>query len=287
MTSDFSLYDLSENELAKIQPTHSAYADETHYNIGRFRAVAVVSLRIGDAKSVSFKLKQILEECRVSEFKWHKLNSAKARFAAIKIIDLMLGLIHEKRVRIDAITWDIEDSRHKINNRSDIRNLRRMYYFLFGNVLGRRWGRECIWELYADESSFGASSHLGYLGAPENSNEDARNANVYKVIEAKSNLEPLIQVADFFAGLAVYSRNSFATYEEWNNTPSESENKKFSNADKERCFVLDYFHKCCKERKLGVSFTSAKGLRTKNPKHPINFWWYEPQDHYDKAPRWN
>jgi Protein of unknown function (DUF3800) len=280
-----SLYDLTEEELAKIKPTHVAYADEANPNFGRFRSVAAVSLKIDDCKNCKDKLNQILEESNVSEFKWHKLSSARYRFAAIKIIDLMLSLIEEKLIRIDAIIWDTEDSRHSINKRSDVRNLRRMYYFLFRNVLARRWGQECIWELHTDENTAGASSHLGYLGLPEEMNEDARNSNVLNVIEDKSNLEPLIQVADFFAGLVVYSRNSFTTYNDWTNL--EEGQIKLSNSDLERCKVLDHLYKSCKERKLGVGLTSSKGLRTKNPKYPVNFWWYEPQGKYDKAPLWH
>ena len=58
----------------------------------------------------------------------------------------------------------------------------------------------------------------------------------------------------------------------------------FSKNDKVRCEIIWLLKNKCDKYKLGVSLTSAKGLKTRSPKNPINFWWYTPQHDNDKAP---
>jgi hypothetical protein len=55
-------------------PSHVAYSDESHHNVGRFRSLGVISLRAD--------LAAILRESDAHEFKWQKLKNAKYRFAA-------------------------------------------------------------------------------------------------------------------------------------------------------------------------------------------------------------
>jgi hypothetical protein len=166
-----------------------------------------------------------------------------------------------------------------------------MYYFLTRNALGRRWPSSCIWELRPDESSFDAASHLRYLGNSDELNEDARQVNVSRIVEVHSFEEPLVQVADFFAGLAAYSRNSFHTYELWVEFRIRPKGTlavtTLSNSDKERCEVIAYLHQRSKEQKLRVSLEHTQGLKTMDARSPLNFWWYEPQGDYDKAPIWH
>ena len=59
---------------------------------------------------------------------------------------------------------------------------------------------------------------------------------------------------------------------------------KLSSSDKERFTVLQEFNQQCKSKKLNVSLHTEKGLKTRNPQDPINFWWYTPQSTLDKAP---
>ncbi|MDI6782969.1 MAG: hypothetical protein QME64_02610 [bacterium] len=107
---------------------------------------------------------------------------------------------------------------------------------------------------------------------------------IEQIVSCKSHFEPLVQIADLYAGLSVYSRESFNCYQQWqlmndnqqrlfsvNGTQSIS----LSTSDKERCIVLTEFNNICKRCKLGVSLETNKGLKTFNPKYPINFWWYK------------
>ena len=78
---------------------------------------------------------------------------SQERFAAIKLLDYILDSVVKGILRIDAITWDIADSRHQISGRDDLRNPKRMYYFLFRNLLSYRWRNDAAWNIYADEST--------------------------------------------------------------------------------------------------------------------------------------
>ncbi len=121
--------------------------------------------------------------------------------------------------------------------------------------------------------------------------EDARRVTVARGYYIHSHEEPLAQVADFFAGIAAYSRNAYQIYELLlEQRKTQQDNKRLtglSNSHIERCFVLEYLYQCCKERKMRVSLLSKHGLRTMDARSPLNFWWYEPQGDYDKAPIWH
>ena len=108
---------------------------------------------------------------------------------------------------------------------------------------------------------------------------------LHEICEVKSHQEPLIQAADLFAGLGVYSRRAYKKFSLWRSEgmPTGTQDV-ISNADEERFEVLGHFYSQCKKHKLGVSLNQKGGLRTFNPAKPINFWWYEPQGGYDKAP---
>jgi hypothetical protein len=279
-----------------LVPDHVAYADETNHNIGRFRGLSLITLRLQDAERINKELRHLLQNSSVSEFKWSKLRSARERFAALDMLDYMMNQANNNVLRVDTLIWDIEDTRHKIQGRSDIRNLRRMYYFLFKDALGKRWPKNAVWRMLPDESSTEPWSHLWYLTEVRNWNthEMIFEIKVAEIAPSQSHLEPLIQVADLFAGLAVYSRNSYSTYEQWAAasgdllTKEKSEAAKdLSKADLERCQILHHFNEQCKQYKMGVSLRQYRGLRTLNPGKPINFWWYEPQTSDDIAPIWH
>lgn len=278
---------------------HIAYADETQHNTGRYRGIGLVTLSIADVYRVNEDLLRILCESSVSEFKWNKLRTARERFAAIKILKYITDRARDGLLRVDVLTWDIEDSRHKIQRRSDVRNLRRMYYFLFKYVLSERWLDENVWKICPDENSALPWSHLGYFTeiTDWNTGNLIAEIKIAEIIPSKSHQEPLIQVADLFAGLAVFSRNSYDTYEKWlcnvslsGCTPAislEETMPKFSRSEEERCKVLSLFNEYCKGNRIGVSLKQRRGLRTFNPARPINFWWYEPQTIDDIAPIWH
>lgn len=133
--------------------SHVAYADETHYNIGRYRGVALITLSQKHVVDAKAELHHLLAESEVAEFKWKRLDNAKRRFAAIKMVQWTIRKCLEGVLRVDVLTWDAEDKRHKVWRRDDIANLQRMYYHLFKNVLCERWPDGSTWRLCPDENT--------------------------------------------------------------------------------------------------------------------------------------
>ena len=110
--------------------THIGFADESHYNKGRYPALAVVSLKKSSYDPVKKQICALLKESDVKELKWEKIRDARYHFAAEKICRLIVELACQNTLRVDTLIWDIEDSRHNIKGRDDLANLHRMYHHL-------------------------------------------------------------------------------------------------------------------------------------------------------------
>lgn len=287
--------------------THIGFSDESNWNQGRFRSIGLVTTLVDKLTTLNDELKKLLEESQVTEFKWKNLAGARERFAANKLVAFAVEKASARKVRIDVLIWDIEDSRHKVAGRDDIDNLARMYYHLFRNVLRKRWPEDAVWRLCPDEHT--AIKWDTIQDVLENASMSVeleetlfteggfkrrlkRELSIDAIEPVNSSKEPLLQLADLFAGLAVFSREKFDGYQQWVSKKSpqlrlldESEQEEsISRSNKERFQVLEECDKKCKKYKLGVSMKSSKGLRTRDPKSPINFWVYEPQHPDDKAP---
>lgn len=288
--------------------THEGFSDESNWNTGRFRSLGIVTLPAGFEPDLEHELDTLLTGSNVSEFKWSKLRTAKDRFAALKMCDFAVRATRENRLRIDVLVWDITDSRHDLPGRDDIANLQRMYYHVFRNVLRARWPDDSVWRLYPDEhtamdwqtvhdclANVSQSFEIeGSLFTPGGFRARLRKEfAIEEVVPASSREHCLLQLADLFAGLSVFSREHYDLYRR-GLSASNSQTALFDEGDEEpessrslseRCLVLQAFDEACKKHKLGVSLRSQKGLWTPNPENPLNFWFYRPQGEYDKAPR--
>jgi hypothetical protein len=240
-------------------------------------------LASGDKPEISAAIRQILDDCNVTELKWNRLGSAKDRFAALAVIDKVLTLVLDRKLRLDTLIWDIEDSRHNIEGRDDIENLQRMYFHLFEFIIGKK-NNQCKWVLMPDENSAINWNVLGdCLRAVSYSNQVSaiapkrdefvlnlpRRFWINDIYEVSSKTEPMCQLADLFAGMASFSHCKYSAYESWSSNtcgqmklPIETvtSDVSLSNRDKERCTVLDAFARKCKKHKLGVSLREARGL---------------------------
>lgn len=288
--------------------THLAFADESRHNVGRYRGVAVTSVRAACYREISQNLLALREESQVREVHWKELNGAKERFCASKWIRAGLTYAKAGRLRIDVLAWDTEDSRHKLPKRDDVENLHRMYHHLCSTMLVKRWPNEAIWRLHPDENTLmnWESVHewldrksVGGEVLKPNLVDDGKLRirfwdwfKLEKIEPVSSATEPLVQVADLLLGLAIYSRETYTKLDSWRKTNvqsalldlDETRAERLSGADRERCQLLHDFEYACKSLKLGVSLNSERRLRTPNPNNPINFWWWEPQHENDKAP---
>lgn len=268
----------------------------------------MASLRLEDAGRLSADLRRLLQESGIAEFKWKKVSNAKYRFPAIKMLGYAVEGAMKGLLRLDVLTWDTEDSRHRVIGRDDIANLQRMYYQLFKYVLRERWPDGSVWRLCPDENTALDWDTMGdFLDMASSRTEMRRDLftngkfsvrlkqefSIEQIVPCKSHEEPLVQLADLFVGLAVYSRTAYGSYEWWQSRSTQQmplfeeqreESVQLSLSDQERCQVLDGFGALCKRHKLGVSLKTHRGLWTPDPKNPVNFWRYEPQHEEDKAP---
>jgi hypothetical protein len=285
--------------LMKIQ----GFSDESHHNVGRYRSVAVVSLAEQHSLDCEKRLRATLRTHRVSEFAWKNLRSADLRNVAIKWFGIIFDFACLQRLRIDVLCWDTHDRRHSILGRDDIENLHRMYYHLLKYVCTKRWPNEARWTIYPDEQSeLRWSSIEEFLNYASEGRTDSKNMftglsytdefHCQEFIPQKSDERPLVQVADLFAGMAVYSCLHHERFLYWlrDGEPrlfAEVSPVNLTPADRERCRVLDSLDRSCQKFGFGVSLRTNRRLQTyepDRPKRPINFWWYEAQHENDRAP---
>lgn len=296
----------SHQKLADTPYTHVAFSDEKGYNAERFAGIGLVSLKRTDHAAIFAGLQTLLVESDIKEFGWKKLQSAKYRFAAEKMVDFVVNQARRGALRIDVVTWDSQDDRHSVLLPDHVANLQGMYFQLFRNVLRSRWPDTAVWALFPDQHSAldwnTVESRLGRVSESIQRQPDLTHTGgfatllrsefyVQSVEEKESQAEPLIQLADLFVGLGCYSRDKYSVYKHWVETETgtmrlfaDDQAPTISKVDRERCLVLKRLVDSCKRNSLGVSINSQAGLKTPNPRNPVNFWWYTSQHAADKAP---
>lgn len=281
-----------------------AFSDESYLEEEGLKSIASFSLKADNLSGVNRKLRRLLEESSIKEFKWQKLKDARYRFCAQKLIEAVWELIQTEDARIDVITWDISDTRHKVKNRDDDANYGRMFYHLHTAALKRR-PRSSTWRIFPDAGvniDWNIVNHfLNHHGRKrEEINLPLLAQSFFRdpyysisdLTEINSHEEPCCQIADLFAGISIFSKANFELYKKWRDINNHNlslplfpkEELNLSKAQKERLPVLQYLDDGCKSRKLGVSLQTNCRLQTINPNNPINFWTYTPQHEMDKAP---
>ena len=227
------------------------------------------------------------------------MKNAKYRFCAEKIIDFIFDVLLDKSVRIDVLTWDTEDSRHKIPGRDDNANFARMFFHLLRNLMQRR-EKDSNWYIYPDENmaiDWGKIQDcLNSVGRWKQYIEDQlfgdefseQFFHIREFEQFVSTDTPPSHLADFMAGISVFSKKSYYDFCTWceKQIPlfDAIEPQKLSNKEEERFKILELFISKCRAKSLGVSLKSKCCLWTPDPKNPINFWPYKPRHVDDKAP---
>jgi len=278
---------------------HTAFSDDSKHEDGRFCSLSLITVKSSDLKNWKSELDKIWKESNIIEFKWSKLRGAKYKFAGQKIVDFIFRKLDE--LRVDILIWDNNDSRHKVFSRDDCANTARMYYHLLSNTLGTKWDKVNSWHLYPDVQSSIDWNNLKTCLASKNyvefdnifgtENGKFQNLSIEDISPVDSAKNKITQIADLFAGLATSSHGDFNDYREWLNNQSGQDvlfgakvvSKKTNKHDK--FYVIQYFKTICKKYKAPISFESTNGLKTHKQRYPINFWFYDPQHEYDKAPK--
>lgn len=277
--------------------THVGYSDESNWNQGRFRSICLISGPVTYMDQLAAEMMPLVGS---KEFKWQALRTADERRRAERLLEMLLH--HVGRVRVDVITWDIEDSRHKVVGRDDSKNLQRMYYHLLRNVLLERWPPNAIWRLHPDQQSvidwLSLTRFIERAGKRQSQSSQVRLFrtampwNITSIEPVESCAAPIIQLSDLVAGLAAFSWEQRGAFETWRRQSrgqlallDELEQQRQSNSQRERFHVLHWI--ASRVQGMGVSIGGAhvSGLRTWNPARPLNFWYYTPQSEKDKAPR--
>jgi len=280
--------------------THAGASDDSKHQEGRYNSLALVSFEYKYAQELQNNLSKLLVKSGIeSEFKWNKLNSARERFVAHKMINFTLQNLD--KLRIDVLIWDMEDKRHKgVKGRDDKENLVRMYYHLVSTTLSRRWPvKDSIWKWRPDEQSnvdwntlFDCIRNKRHNCVQDlfSENSGFESVDLKEIIPSKSQEWSLIQLADLFAGMSTYSWGHHFKFLNWkvqkSNQQSIFETKKidFSPGEEEKFTVISHFIEEQKKVRLPISCENALGFETHNSNCRINFWPYTPQHQLDKAP---
>jgi len=236
--------------------THCLFSDESGYNTGRYRSIGMISMPFCGLNSIENDLLDICSSFGISNFrnfKWNKLTSNNKRNGAKHVIEYIVKSAIEEKLRVDVLIWDTRDSRHDITGRDDVKNLQRMYYHLFKNVLLGRWPGMNIWKVCPDQNS--ALDWEELIQILENHSlvveivksdsthflrVELKNRCVLNIEEISSSDNILIQAADLFAGMGRYSRERYSTFEDWliqntGQTQLIPRTINLSNKDENRC----------------------------------------------------
>jgi len=289
-------------------PIFEAYSDESGFPSGRYQAIAVVS---GSGADLA-ELRELLSEC-LARASWRELKFTRVRGdsshsrCAMGFLEHTVEFARARRIRVDTLVWDMHDGRHAITGRDDVACLERMYYHVLTNM-ARRWRQEA-WRFYPDEqSSVNFLEIRNYLNMtisrrPKRGQPSLlqlfrveRHAFRFKELEpTDSRKEPLIQLADLFAGMACFSRQDVPNCCKWLRTVKEGHlplplaefPAETSPPPASKCCryeLIGHLHHLCRKHRLSVDLHRRGYLWTPRPTCAINFWHYKPQRPNDKAP---
>jgi hypothetical protein len=261
--------------------TYVGFSDESHQEQGQYRAISIVTMEKDFSKEVSKQLSELIKKSGLDEFKWKKLRSARERLCAEKFVKLVVPLIRQKKIRIDTIIWE-----HTSEIKDDSStHFQKMYYQLFKNVLWQRWPEGIEWELYPDEQSviywdliidflFGIAMKRVEAKGKSELVVFLDKLSFKKLVEVKSEKEPIVQIADLFAGMTVFSYEQSGRIIRSGQKTLFGE-KAISNSMDDKFSVLDDFLRCCSKMRVVVSKKKTGGLKT-SPDENINFWLFRP-----------
>ncbi len=290
-----------------------AFCDASGVFAEHYQSIGVISGTTESLCQIRNSLGGILDDLGMSEVKFsniNKLDSREFKAAQRFFTESINNYIKSHNVRADVLTWYTADSRHSTPGRDDIENLGRMYYHLLRNI-ARKWNLTS-WSIYIDKdenvdfdvlreclNSRIDQTDIGQFPEIIESLEQIKDLEVIKEItEVESREEPLVQLADLFAGLARFSNEKGAECCEWlaiygnpDQAPLIDFNSiksnlgGYSRSEECRYYLIGEIYELCKKYRLHVSLKEEKHLQTRNPSSPMNFWTYAPQGDYDKAPR--
>lgn len=277
-------------------PTHIAFSDESRWNIGRYRSISVVSMRADHHREVEEFLERLFKQERSTarEFKWSgRWHKPRVQLAK-SLVDAVLRDAARDQLRVDTITWDMQDARHRDLAVDDVENFGVMYFQVMKHVLLRRWPRDAVWALRPDQKRgfdgealdrvlTSTAARLRTLESPGRA--ITRVSSVSPVISSEYRT---VQVADLFAGMAAFSWEYGDEHRQWRRSrnasltllPMDPPEVSWTEKNNLRHGLIDHLREQCPE----LLNHKSVGLETAKPLSRINFWLYRPQHHRDQAP---
>jgi hypothetical protein len=253
---------------------YAAFTDEAQHNFGRIRGVGAVSLRAEHADVLAGEVAALLAASEVSECKWELVRSARHGFAAARLLAWALDRTLDGRLWIDILTWSAKDAAARRQALPSLVRLRQMYARLLDAVIQDRGQEGYHWSVYPDEQQA--------LDWDKIAATMATRSQIARIAPQRSHEEPLIQVADLFVGLGVFSRAAYDAYQRWRAFPDEEHNVVVGRfiwpepqpaSLRYRCALLEGFYATCVRRLPGISLRTCGGLHTHAPDAPIQFRW--------------
>jgi len=283
--------------------SHVLFGDESHHNTGRFRSVGVLTAERQAGLEAHDWYTGLLRQHGLSTLEFKKLGNRQVVPVAEEVISGLLSRMLDGSLRVDVLVWDTHDPRHDVQGRDDRANLGRMYYRCIRTCLHRRWPDDVAWRVFIDEDALASYEEFRRILVGKTLLSDQRRTllgeglakdrsyRVHRVESITTDGQPLVQLADLLAGLAVVSRRKHAKFRAWRDDASGQENLfgaadvKVSNREKNQFRLLSHLREQAGSASLGVSLDSTCGLETRDPSNPLNFWLYRPQHTEDRAPR--
>ena len=287
--------------------THVGYSDESHWNQGQYRTIGLFSSEAGPARDLETATSKVLASKDIKELAWKGLRTDNTISVAEELCGLVVDRVCSGDMRIDVLIWDIADSRHAIRRRDDTANLARMYYHLITNVRDRKWPAGLLWQIHVDQRTDmdwqDLENYLQHRSRRKRTTsqllmhrEFATTQSGVSLKSVKSIENPLVQIADLFAGLAAFSWNQHREYEQWKlkepgqlgfDFLDDTPQLQLSSGERYKNRALRYLDDTARKMHIRIRDSFSSGLQTNDPISPISFWLYRPQRKEDKAPQRN
>jgi hypothetical protein len=269
-----------------------AYCDESKY-VGtfRFRAVSCVSVSSAAHAEIDADFRAMLEAEEKTDFGFEDLRTARNCIIAARLMRRVVEYAARGTLQIRTILWDAYDRRHGPGT-DELRNLERMYVHLLRDVLARRWTARS-WEIRPDQQTAIRWTQLARITEAAARKTSGRDIEVRHLAEQSSKREPLVQIADLYAGLMSHYAFYGAQLSRLRALPDEQRNRVMeqrvepldSASSRERFKLLPHILALHEENGIAAQFTNKGFVFGTSVRSPVYNWLYEPQVDADKAPR--
>lgn len=278
-----------------------AYSDESGINIeDPYTSVSIISGEEKELNCLRDRLSQDISDKRINEVKFVKITRHKSTitqtartFINVAINDFAIF----KKIRIDTITMDNQYLFSTFPDYNVEQKLEHMYYCLLSHIV-RQWNN-VKWNFYPDVNSkvnwnkivlFLNKTRLSkkidkgplLLELMFNENPLFQFGEVKQLTSIK---EPLIQLADIFAGIARFSHEENVDCTKWGVKQKNWQQSEMEVGEDIRISSISLTQECrysliwelynlCGKHRLWVSVKTKKHLWTRKNNSPINFWDY-------------